>query len=131
MDKKLKKIIESSTFQLKEGDYIYAKAEKINNLDNNFMISRDEDEITIITKKENSKKLDLIERNKEIYKLIALNIQIPFYAVGFLAAISNAIAAKNMNILIISTYSKDYILVKKECQSEAIKVLLSLGFKQI
>ena len=94
------------------------------------MVSQDKDEITVVTSEENLKDLDLAERNKEDYKLIALNVSAPFYSVGFLAAVSSAIAKKGMNILIVSTYSKDYILIKKQKLQDARQVLTSLGFQE-
>lgn len=93
------------------------------------MVSKDKDEITVVTKSKNLQYLDLVERNKEDYTLIALNVSVPFYSVGFLAAVSDAIAKAGMNILIISTYSKDYILVKESCKAEAVAVLKKLDFK--
>ena len=59
-----------------------------------------------------------------------MKVSLPFYAVGFLSTISSAIAEKGMNILIASTYSKDYIMVREEHLSKAKEVLLSLGFKR-
>ena len=94
------------------------------------MVSKDRDEITIVTKKENLKRLSMIEKNKDDYHLIALNVSVPFYCVGFLAAITKAIAKEGMDVLVISTYSKDYILVKHGCLDKAITVLKKLGFKQ-
>ncbi|MCX6812260.1 MAG: ACT domain-containing protein [Candidatus Berkelbacteria bacterium] len=82
------------------------------------------------TLKNNLSDLDIIEKNKDIYSLIALNVSVPFYSVGFLAAVSGAIAEKGLNILIVSTYSKDYILIKKSKQKIAVETLLNLGFKK-
>jgi len=84
----------------------------------------------IITKEENLPELDLKERNKDFYRLIALNVSIPFYSVGFLATVSQAIAEQGMNILVVSTYSKDYIMVKDDKLENAKSVLLGLGFKE-
>ena len=110
--------------------YVYAKVKSIPEGKNHFMVSQDSDEITVVTREENLKDLDLIERNKDNYSLIALNVSVPFYAVGFLATVSGAIAKAEMNILIISTYSKDYIMVRKDKLEQAKQVLLSLGFKE-
>ena len=49
---------------------------------------------------------------------------------GFLAAVSEAISAAGMDILIVSTYSKDYIMVKKNLTQKTKKILLSLGFQE-
>jgi len=130
MNDELKRIIEQSSFEVQEGIYIYAKANSAPKIGNHFMVSKDKYEITVVTKEENLQDLDLIERNKDNYSLIALNVSIPFYSVGFLATVSTAIAKANMNILIISTYSKDYIMVREDKLKGAKEVLFSLGFKE-
>lgn len=130
MDDELKKIIGQSSFKAEDGVYVYAKVASLSSINEHFMVTRDNDEITVVTKEENLGSLDLIERNKDNYKLIALNVSVPFYSVGFLAAVSSAIAKEGMDILIISTYSKDYIMVKEDKLSNAIKVLFSLGFTE-
>lgn len=130
MNQELQDIIHASNFQIYEGDYVYAKVKKLPSLDGHFMVTKDKDEITVVTTAENLKSLELEERNKDTYSLIALNVSIPFYSVGFLAAVSDAIAAAGMNILIVSTYSKDYIMVKSDCLEKAKKVLLNIGFIQ-
>jgi hypothetical protein len=113
-----------------EGNFIYAKAAAYPSGEDHFMVAKDKDEITVVTKAENAGRLSLIEKNKEIYALIALHVSVPFYSVGFLAAVSKAIADRGINILIVSTYSKDYVLVKK-AELETAKIALSeSGFKE-
>lgn len=128
MDPKLQEIIKNSTFEIQDGVFVYCKVATKPTSDH-FMVSQDKDEITVVTTEDKVDSLDLIERNKENYKRISLNVSVPFYAVGFLAAVSNAIAKEGMNILIISTYSKDYILVKEQNLEKAQKALIKLGFK--
>jgi len=130
MNSEIEKIIKESTFKVEEGKFVYAKVSKAPSIENHFMVSKDDDEITIVTKEENLSELDLKERNKDFYRLIALNVSIPFYSVGFLATVSQAIAKEGMNILIVSTYSKDYILVKDNKVENARLVLLKLGFQE-
>lgn len=130
MNDEISKIIKESSFKIEEGKFIYAKVSEVSNLDKHFMVSRDAAEITVVTKEENLPELTLIERNKDSYYLIALNVSIPFYCVGFLAAVSQAIAEGAMNILIVSTYSKDYILVKDDKIEKARAILLKLGFQE-
>lgn len=125
----LQAIIDSSTFAIQPGVYVYGKLARLP-ADKHFLIAQDSDEITIITTVEKLESLDFIERNKEDYSLIALEVSLPFYATGFLAAVSQAIALREMNILIVSTYSKDYILVKQSKMDEAKAALLELGFKE-
>jgi hypothetical protein len=130
MNEKLEEIIRRSSFEVIEGRFIYAKVSAYPREDIHFMVSKDSDEITVVTKAVNLGKLRLIEKNKETYTLIALNVAIPFYSVGFLAAVSKAIADRGLDILIISTYSRDYILVKKSELGKARPALKELGFQE-
>lgn len=121
-------IIRQSFFEVHEGVFVYAKVRTLP-AGNHFMVTQDDDEITVVTSCDLSS-LDLIERNKEDYVLIALHVSVPFYCVGFLATVSDAFAANDMNILIVSTFSKDYILVKTESLDVSELTLLKLGFQK-
>jgi hypothetical protein len=130
MTDELKKIIESSTFVFQDGRFIVAKVKTAPAIDDHFMVSKDRDEITVVTKEENLEKLDLIEKNKDFYVAFELKISLPFYAVGFLAAVTGAMGERGMNNLVISTYSKDYLFVRVEHLEKAQQALLDLGFKK-
>ncbi|MCK5107313.1 MAG: ACT domain-containing protein [Nanoarchaeota archaeon] len=90
-------------------------------------ISQDDDEITIITEEKN---LINTKYEKEVkwFKLFEFKVSIPFLAPGFLAKISKTIADKNLNIVIVSTFSKDYVLIKEIDFEIAIKALEDMGF---
>ena len=129
MDDQLKKIIQSSNFKILDGIFVYVKVNSIPSGEH-FMVTRDTDEITVVTKENKLGELDIIERNKDDYRLIALNVSVPFYSVGFLSTVSSAIAKEGMNVLIVSTYSKDYIMVREDKLNKAREVLVSLGFQE-
>ncbi|MBU1177610.1 ACT domain-containing protein [Patescibacteria group bacterium] len=130
MNRELAEIIKNSTFTVAAGRFVYIKAASLPTGGGHFMVTQDQDEITVVTQEDNLSQVDFIEKNKDFYKLIALNVSVPFYCVGFLEAISEGISAAGLNILIISTYSKDYIMVKDDCWFQARKVLLKLGFQE-
>ncbi|MFC1662986.1 ACT domain-containing protein [Patescibacteria group bacterium] len=130
-DSELQKIISQSSFTVSEGAYVYAKVRTLPQNGEHFLVTQDNDEITVVTLAEKLKELDLIERNKDDYTLIALNVSMPFYSVGLLATVSSAIAKQNMDILIVSTYSKDYILVRQDQTKKATKVLTAIGFREV
>jgi hypothetical protein len=130
MDSELQEIIQRSSYTVADGRFVYVKALAVQSIAKHFMVARDSDEVTVVTKEENLPELDIIERNKDDYALIALNLSVPFYSVGLLATVSSAIADAGMNILIISTYSKDYVMVREDVLAATKEVLLSLGFQQ-
>ncbi|MEI6775138.1 MAG: ACT domain-containing protein [bacterium] len=92
------------------------------------MISKDDDEITIVTKESNVAAVDFSEETKW-FKLFEIKPHMPFLTVGFIATITQAIADKGLNVLVVSTYSKDYILIKDEDSTKAIEALKGLGFQ--
>lgn len=52
-----------------------------------------------------------------------------FSLVGILANISNVLAKANIQILAISTFNTDYILVKKEKEMDALSKLAQAGYR--
>jgi hypothetical protein len=126
----IKKIIETSTFETQPGKFVYAKARNAPAAGKHFLVAKDRDEVTVVTREESLAGLDVIEKNKDDWALIALNVSAPFYSVGFLATVTSAIAKQGMNALVVSTYSKDYVLVRHDLLGKAEKTLLELGFKR-
>ncbi|MFN8553807.1 MAG: ACT domain-containing protein [Candidatus Obscuribacterales bacterium] len=75
--------------------------------------------------------LQLIERNKDVYKLIALNVSVPFYSVGFIATVCDALASAGMNVLVVSTFSRDYIMVRVDLIERSRGDPAFTGFRRI
>lgn len=122
-------MVAQSSFATKIGRYVYAKVASVSSA-NYFLCSRDADETTIVTREDDLADFPVIERNKDTYCLISLAVAVPFYSVGFLATVSDAFAERGMNVLIVSTYSRDYILVRHDLVGQAEEIMLSLGFKR-
>ena len=109
----VKEAIPKSIATVMKDTYVYVKTDILEKPDIHFMVSKDKDEITVVTKKENLKELNVLEVVGD-YKLIEFRPAVPFQTVGFLAKIAETIANEGMNILIVSTFSKDYIMIKEE-----------------
>lgn len=130
MSDDLEEIIKTSAFKVHEGNWIYAKVSGRPNIDDCFMLSQDADEVTAVFEKSKVSRFEILEQNKDLRKLIEIVVSAPFYAVGFLAAITKAISSKGCNNLLVSTYSKDYVLVTESQFEQAKRALLELGFKE-
>lgn len=126
MKKALDEVIKSSQVIVHKGRYAYLKS-KNNELGNHFLVSQDKDEITIITE-ENNLPNENYEKDVKWFKLIEIQVSMPFVAKGFLAKITKTIADKDLNVLVVSTFSKDYILVREETANIAINALKEVGF---
>ena len=123
----LQEAIPKSIATVMRDTYVYVKTDIVEKTDNHFMVSKDKDEITVITKKENIKNLKVLELVGD-YKLIEFRPAVPFQTVGFLAKIAEVIANQSMNILIVSTFSKDYIMIKEEFCEKGLTALKNIGF---
>lgn len=130
MSTELEEIIKTSTFKVHDGSWVYAKVAGQPKLDDCFMLSRDDDEVTAVFEASKSSNFEVIDQNKDLRKLIEIKVSAPFYAVGFLAAITKVISSKGCNNLLVSTYSKDYVLVTEAQFETAKQALLELGFKE-
>lgn len=51
-----------------------------------------------------------------------------FSMIGVIAKISALLAEANIGIFVISTFNTDYLLVKKECETEALDRLAEEGY---
>ena len=124
----LKAVIKSSPAIVHKGRYAYLKTKAVPD-GNHFMVCKDKDEITLITEEKKVTKI-VHEKSLKWFRLIELKVSAPFpLAKGFLAAVSDAIASDGMSIMIVSTFSKDYVLIHEEDIEKAIVALKNLGFR--
>lgn len=126
----IEEMLHKSTFVIHHGHYVYAKVNSKPEKGKHLMVFDDDSEITVITKEENLRDLDLLERNKEDYALIRLTPSAPS-SIGFLAAISDVLAKQKISIMSVSSYSKDYLLINVKHLENAKKALTTLGLKEL
>lgn len=93
------------------------------------MITRDARETTVVTTEELLDDLDVLAMNPDRWLLLAIDCANPFYCVGFIAKISAALSGAGMDILVVSTFSCDWVFVKEEDGDRAADLLRSLGFR--
>lgn len=123
----LAEVISSSQVLVRSGRYAYLKVPSVPDLENHFLVSRDLDEITVVTEESNFAKTSFEEHTKW-FTLIEIQVSQPFVTKGFIASISGAIAERDLNVLVVSTFSKDYLLVREESKQSAVAALRDLGF---
>lgn len=123
----LNDVIAASPVRLMPGRYAVAKCATVPTGSGLFMVARDADEVTVIAEEAHLPALDAREVEHG-YRLVEIRVAIPFQGVGFLAAVSRALADAGLNILVVSTYSKDYLLLKEESAAEGLRALAAAGF---
>ena len=130
ISKDLKKVIQSSWFTIENGLYVYAKVTNVHTPEKHLIVTRDSDEITVVTKTSNLADLGDYERNPDNWVLLNIKCGNPFYCEGFLAAIASAFASKGIDITLTSTYTNDYVTVQENNIDKATSLLKNIGFRQ-
>jgi hypothetical protein len=122
-------VISDSTFR-RAGTYRYASVRSVANPENHLMVTRDETEITVVTREEHLAGLDVIDVNPDRWLLLAIDCANPFYCVGFIAKISSSLSGAGLDILFISTFSRDLLFVKEEDGPRGAELLRTMGFRE-
>jgi hypothetical protein len=63
------------------------------------------------------------------YRLVEIKVAIGCESVGLLAMVARALAEAGLSILVVSTYSKDYVLLKEESVAAGLQALTEIGFR--
>ena len=122
-------MISDSTFRL-AGTYRYASVRSVAHPEDHLMVTRDEKEITVATREENLAGLDVIAVNPDRWLLLAIDCANPFYCVGFIAKISSVLSGAGLDILFVSTFSRDWLLVKEDDGPRSAELLRAMGFQE-
>ena len=92
---------------------------------NPLLIFQEEEGVTLIVEKE------VADKNKlnydKIWSLITLNVNSDLSAVGFLAAITPALAKAGISVNVVSAYHHDHLFVPEGKAREATKILQKLS----
>jgi hypothetical protein len=125
-----KQVLQRSTFRL-AGVYVYVRAGEVRHPEQHLMVTRDELETTVVTEVEHLRHVEVLERNADRWQLITVDCANPFYCVGFLATIAAELSGAGIDILAVSTFSRDWVLVKEEDGERAAALLEGIGLTNI
>jgi hypothetical protein len=91
------------------------------------VVARAEGETTVVTRRPEPQWSQTVSAEMG-FTLIALDVGAPFAAPGFLAAACGTVAAMGINVLIHSTFSRDYLLIRTADADRALAALAARGF---
>ena len=126
----IKKIISQCHFTVEPGYFVYAKVSELRDAGQHLAITRDGDEITVVTRSNQLAGLSIIATHKGKWKLLLIRCAVPFDCLGFLASISMAMADAQINITLVSTFTNDYVMVEEVNCDKATQILIQLGFRR-
>lgn len=91
-----------------------------------FMILRDAHEVTLVLEEEDWRRIRHAARDARIeagYRLVTLDIELPWSTVGYLARVTEILAAVGISVGALSSFSRDHLLIKQVDLPKALRVL--------
>ncbi len=91
-----------------------------------FMILRDAREVTLMIEEDDWRRLRHAVRDARCeagYRLLTLDIELPWATVGYLARVTALLAAENISVGVMSSFSRDHLLIKQQDLGKALRVL--------
>ncbi|HYO74886.1 MAG TPA: ACT domain-containing protein [Thermoanaerobaculia bacterium] len=122
-------VITHSTFRF-AGTFLWASAREVRTPSKHLMVARDEKETTVVTTPELLHDVDVIALNRDRWLLLSIDCAHPFYCVGVIAQLSSKLSDAGLDILVVSTFSRDWVFVKEEDGARAADVLIGAGFRR-
>lgn len=123
-------VIRASTFAIEEEPYRYVRAAAVPRAGVHLLVTQDEVEVTVVTHERNLHHVEVIDTNPDRWALIAIDCANPFYCVGFFARITSSLSTAGIDVLAVSTFSRDYVLVKDTERDVARRTLIEVGFRE-
>ena len=128
----LQETIKQSPFVLYPLRYAVLQVAECPNPQPHFLVTHEAEEISVITTEDKLEMLTpQILKQQCWFRLLEFKMSTPFETPGFLAEIASKLASRQLNILIVSTFSKDWLLLREEDLETGLSSLQELGFQQV
>ena len=91
-----------------------------------FMVLRDEREVTLLLDEDDWKRIRHSVRDAKIeagFRLVTFDLELPWNVVGFLARLTEILAAAGISVGALSSFSRDHLLIKQDDLGKALRVL--------
>jgi hypothetical protein len=91
-----------------------------------FLIFRDSREVTLLLEENDYQRIRHLVREAKIergFRLVTLDIELPWTVVGYLARVTEILAASGIPVGALSSFSRDHLLIKQDDLGRALRVL--------
>ena len=94
--------------------------------ESNFMLLRDPFEVTLLLEESDWRAMRHAARDARVegdFRLVTLDVELPWNVVGFLARVTEVLAAEGVSVGALSAFSRDHLLIKQDDLGRALKAL--------
>ena len=94
--------------------------------DANFMLLRDSFEVTLLLEDSDWRAMRHAARDARVesdFRLVTLDVELAWNVVGFLARVTEILAASGISVGALSAFTRDHLLIKQDDLGKALRVL--------
>jgi hypothetical protein len=94
--------------------------------ESNFMLLRDPFEVTLLVEESDWRTMRHAAREAKVeagFRLVTLDVELGWNVVGFLAHVTQILAAAGVPVGALSAFSRDHLLIKQDDLGKALRVL--------
>jgi hypothetical protein len=91
-----------------------------------FMVFSDQREVTLLVEDDDWNRMRHLVRDARVekdFRLVTLNVELQWNVIGYLARVTELMAAANISVGAISSFSRDHLLIKQSDIGKALRVL--------
>jgi hypothetical protein len=91
-----------------------------------FMIMRDDKEVTLLIEEEDWQRIRHALRDAKVergFRLLTFDLELAWNVVGYLARVTEILAAAGISVGALSSFSRDHLLIKQDQLGSALRVL--------
>jgi hypothetical protein len=90
------------------------------------MILRDQHEVTLLIEEDDWRRIRHCARDAKVesgFRLLTLDIALAWNVVGFMARVTELLAAAGISLGAVTAFSRDHLLIKQDDLAKALRVL--------
>jgi hypothetical protein len=94
--------------------------------ESNFFLLRDPFEVTLLVEESDWRAMRHAARDARVetgFRLVTLGVELPWDVVGFMARVTEILAAAGVPVGALSAFSRDHLLIKQEDLGKALRAL--------
>jgi hypothetical protein len=94
--------------------------------DSPFLAFRDGREVTLLLNESDWQRIRHLARDAKCergFRLVTFDIELPWNVVGYLARVTEILAASEISVGALSSFSRDHLLIKQDDLGKALRVL--------
>jgi hypothetical protein len=94
--------------------------------ESNFMLLRDPFEVTLLLEESDWRSMRHAARDAKVesgFRIVTLDVELAWNVVGFLARVTELLAAAGVAVGALSAFSRDHLLIKQEDLGKALRTL--------